>query len=576
MEKAWLREFNSIGLQLRPQAAKSVSAFLKEIDIEHSREKAQSTAERLAELTRAYFRSGAGNSSVIDKAVIESVIEQWRLSESSKGLQSDNDGMAIGAPVQDVVMEDAKRGIDAMGLSEDGIEIYHAMHDVLPFDYLIARKEWAASHLAPRLLAGAESKAEIYRARYGLLWQRLFLKQDFISAAHAEEAGHCGSLTFGKSRVVTPVESLAGNPGKKLTFGLLTKFVGEQNDGWQLEDLHKVVPTNINLQESDRLITAGSFVLAEGEMRDGKFHINRIEIPEAVSRQESNFLDQIPPGIFGGSLNEGQLKEYISCQPDGDNGMFVVLSDVHLDDFRVLQKLGDLFQGYEGSEPPAAYVFFGNFRSTPFSQTAESVQSYREGFERLQFLLMQLPKHHAVKTRFIFVPGPQDPGIKTLPRPPLADYLTAGLAKAVPNVHVASNPCRIRTYGKELVFFRHDVLRSLRRHEAVRLREPGEPSAPSQKHVREEMVRLLLDQAHLAPLPLEQANILWSFDHTLRLYPLPDAVVVASGTEGFDVTYKDCDFISAGSFRANSEFGFYAYYPFSRRAEPCGIPDRAG
>lgn len=576
MEKAWLQEFNCIGLQLRPQAAKCAAAFLKEIDMEQSREKAQSTAERLAELTRAYFRSGAaGNGCVIDKPVIEAVIDQWRLSESNDGMQVDADAKA-NPSTQDAVMEEAKRGIDAMGLSQDGIEIYNAMKDIQPFDYIIARKEWVPSTTVPQLLSGADSKAQIYRARYGLLWQRLFLKQEFVSAAQAAEVGQSNAMVVGKSRVVTPVESLAGNPGKKLTFGLLTKLPNDEQDEWQLEDLHKVVPTVFNLNESDRLITAGSFVLAEGMMKDGTFYINRIEVPEAISREDSNFLDQIPPGIFGGNLNHNQIREYISCQPTGDDGMYVVLSDVHLDDFRVLQKLGDLFQGYEAADPPAAYIFFGNFRSTPFTQTAESVQSYREGFERLQFLLMQLPKHHAVNTRFVFVPGPQDPGISTLPRPPLADYLTMGLAKAVPNVCVASNPCRLRHFGKEVVFFRHDVLRCLRRHEAVRLREPGEPNAPSTKHVREEMVRSLLDQAHLAPLPLEQANILWSFDHTLRLYPLPDAVVVAGGTEGFEMTYQDCDFISVGSFRASSEFGFYAYYPFSRRAEPCGIPDRAG
>lgn len=39
-----------------------------------------------------------------------------------------------------------------------------------------------------------------------------------------------------------------------------------------------------------------------------------------------------------------------------------------------------------------------------------------------------------------------------------------------------------------------------------------------------QLVQTILDQAHLAPLPLTVRPILWDFDHSLRLYPMPTTV----------------------------------------------------
>ena len=50
-------------------------------------------------------------------------------------------------------------------------------------------------------------------------------------------------------------------------------------------------------------------------------------------------------------------------------------------------------------------------------------------------------------TRFVFVPGPGDPGPgDVLPRPPLPAALTGALRAAVPSAEFASNPCRLRHY----------------------------------------------------------------------------------------------------------------------------------
>ena len=67
-------------------------------------------------------------------------------------------------------------------------------------------------------------------------------------------------------------------------------------------------------------------------------------------------------------------------------------------------------------------------------------------------------------SRFIFVPGPGDPGPgSALPRPPLPAYFTSDLRQLLPTAVFASNPCRIRLYTQEVVLFRSDLQNHMRR-----------------------------------------------------------------------------------------------------------------
>lgn len=548
MQRAWLREFNALGLQLRPQAATLVTAFLREC------EDPQRMAETLVEHTKAYLRSKQG--------VVEPIID----GETIKTVISCMLDAAKNAP-SNATQDFARQGIEGLGLG-DGVYIYDALVDVKPFDYCRQTKEWIPSSAQPKLFPDASVKAKIYADRYHLLLQRTLLEGKLVTEAEA-----ASGLLPGQ-RVLTPVESLMGNPGRKLTFGLLSRVHDDGTRRWVIEDLHHQYPLELQVADSDHLMTDGSFVLADGELIDGRFRAYDLDVPAAVPRQVTKDRDGLPQQAFGGSLSEEQMLVLERHEPSNADGMYVVLCEVHLDSSRVLEKLTDLFQGYEDSTPPAAYVFMGSFRSAAFVPTAEGVRAYREGFERLKFMMRGLANHVQAGTRFIFVPGPSDPGAQMLPRMPLTNYLTADLAKEIPGVVLATNPCRIRHFTRELVFFRHDVLRLLRRHEVVPLREPETGLAPSAQHVRTEMVRFLLDQAHLVPLPLEESNILWAFDHTLRLYPLPHAVFVGGVSQAFDCSYQECKFCSVGPFHRDASF--YAYYPVKDVLEQCEVPDPAG
>lgn len=544
MQRAWLREFNALGLQLRPQAAKLVTSYLQEVP------DPQRAVELLVEQTKSHLRNVNGVvGSVIDSDVILAVIQC--LQDASKGLVEEETAVSV------------------MDLG-DGLHVYNALTDVQPYDFDRATKTWNLSPQRPRLLPDCSAKSKIYADRFHILLQRMLLEGKLVMEAYVKANG----TVLPNQRILTPVESLVGNPGNKLTFGLLTRVQEQGVRRWTIEDLHKVFRVELDVNDSEHLITDGCFVLAEGQLDGDIFRVSRLDVPAAVPRDVSLARDQVPLGVFGGRLTDEQIKTLERQEAGNADGMYVILCEVFLDSHHVLEKLYDLFDGYELHGPPAAYVFMGSFCSTAFAPTAEGIAAYRESFDRLKYKMQQLERHILKGTRFIFVPGPNDPGPQTLPRTPLPHYLTADLAKTVPNAILASNPCRIRHFSKEMVFFRHDVLRLLRRHEVVPLREATTGASISAHEVRQEMVQLLFDQAHLVPLPLAQSNILWDFDHTLRLYPLPHAVFIGGVSQPFDNEYQGARFCSVGSFHSDSSF--YSFTPVRNQLDPCDVPDNGG
>ncbi|CAK9073984.1 DNA polymerase epsilon subunit B (DNA polymerase II subunit 2) (AtDPB2) (Protein CYCLOPS 2), partial [Durusdinium trenchii] len=182
---------------------------------------------------------------------------------------------------------------------------------------------------------------------------------------------------------------------------------------------------------SSHLVTDGSFVLCEGELLDGIFQVCALHALAAIPRKVSIEKDQLPVEVLTASMSAEQLK-ILEAQEESREGSYVILSEVHLDSVPVLEMLETLFQGYESHGPPTAYIFMGSFCSRSFVPTGQGVRAYREGFERLKFMMRNLEAHVMHGTRFVFIPGPRDPGPQTLPKAPLPDYLTANLAVDIP------------------------------------------------------------------------------------------------------------------------------------------------
>ncbi|KAG1673036.1 DNA polymerase epsilon subunit 2 [Nymphon striatum] len=214
----------------------------------------------------------------------------------------------------------------------------------------------------------------------------------------------------------------------------------------------------------------------------------------------------------------------------------------------VLEKLRQLFSGY-CVMPPQCFIFIGDFISDPHKASNKKV--VEECFTRLGNLLTDFPPL-LEQSKFVFVPGPNDLGLKgILPRPSIPDCVTKEFRKKVPNCDFTSNPARIQYCTQEIVIIREDLLSKVSRHS---------------------LVRTILSQVHLSPVPLHAQPIYWEFDHALRIYPLPDLIIYADKIDPYSILMSGTQVMNPGSF-SKSEFIFKVYLPSSRTIEESQIKD---
>jgi len=149
-----------------------------------------------------------------------------------------------------------------------------------------------------------------------------------------------------------------------------------------------------------------------------------------------------------------------------------------------------------------------------------------------------------------------------LPRRPLLSTFVTRLKSRVPKVHFATNPCRIKFFEQEIVIFRENLMAKMLRNLV------GVKPDVRNDDLKRFLVQTILDQSHLVPLTISIQPVLSDFDHTLRLYPLPTAVVLADAYDRYQMTYEGCHVFNPGSF-IGSTFTFSAYTPSRRESEEC-------
>jgi DNA polymerase epsilon subunit 2 len=205
------------------------------------------------------------------------------------------------------------------------------------------------------------------------------------------------------------------------------------------------------------MITEGCFVLCFGSIQGNKvFHVETMELPPIMTKQ----------------MNDPMKEE----EEEEEEGI-VFLSDVHLNNPIILNKLAKLFDGYK-DDPPLMFVFMGEFINVKFDISMKS--SYISNWMALASLIRQYPSIHK-NTKFLFIPGPKDPGFNSvLPMLPISNYFIKNFIEKVPKAEFASNPCKIQFKSKEFIIFRSDMLYKMRKNCIV---DPNE-SMNSKEHVR--------------------------------------------------------------------------------------------
>ena len=430
------------------------------------------------------------------------------------------------------------------------------MFDLPQFEYCNERKKFVRKTCdSSPLFGSARDKIELFRNRYTLIRQRTVRHSLFTPAA-------AGSTTKEKKFQLQPVEFLLGSSsklGEIIVLGMLTQL---KEGKWFLEDDTGAVQLDLSRANFHKgLFTESSFVLAEGWYEDEIFHANGFGFPPPEPAKTTRaFFGNI--NFFGGSsLTCGKASDkLLQYEQEHDDAMFVFLSDVWLDDVRVMDKLRTLFTGY-AEMPPTCFVLVGSFLSKSYGSKQAKV--YQDCFKTLADLIGEF-KPLLRQSRFVFVPSAHDIGpAHILPRPPIPDVITDYIREKIPLCTFACNPCRIQYCTQELVIFREDLVMKMCRN-CVRFPEDGD--------VPTHFAKTLVAQSHLSPLPLHVEPVYWSRDNAMWLYPLPDLLVCADKYDPYSVTQVDCNVINPGSF-PRSDWAFKVYMPATRQVEYSRIDD---
>ncbi|XP_021892680.1 DNA polymerase epsilon subunit B isoform X2 [Carica papaya] len=365
----------------------------------------------------------------------------------------------------------------------------------------------------------ASSKAAVYKDRFLLLFQRVSRDEHFSRPAFDTELSHFGSCE------ISPIQSLVIHKGRRWVMGLISQL---EDGHFYLEDLTASVEVDLSKAKiTTGLFTENTIVVAEGEMQsDGIFQVITCGFPPLEDRDKSLKSHAGLDFFGGGALTKEETLRLADLERRAVNDMFVIISDIWLDNDEVMGKLATILDGFENVEVvPSLFVFMGNFCSHPCNLAFNSYSSLRLQFGKLGKMIEAHPriKEHS---RFLLIPGPDDAGPSTvIPRCALPKYLTEELSNTVPNAIFSSNPCRVKFYTQEIVFFRQDLLYRMRRSCLIT------PSTEETEDPFEHLVATLTHQSHLCPLPLMVQPIIWNYDHSLHLYPTPNTIVLGDKSE---------------------------------------------
>lgn len=464
---------------------------------------------------------------------------------------------AVDESIMQEVLQKLREQNTGHGVAESDVFQVIDVFDVPSLYFHVDRKQFIPKSGRPVLNGSGDSKASVFRDRYMMLQQRTLRNQLFSKAIQGVENEI-------DRFVITPVEALLGKqssedtdqPAESLVImGMLTQL---QEGKFYLEDLDGCVQLNLsNVTCCSGLFTENCIVIAEGTYSDGVFRANTLGFPPPEPRQRS--LEAfMGVNFFGGTLPM-QQQQMMSIEIENEGAMFVILSDVWLDKPVVMDKLRVLFEGYSQMDPtPIAFVFMGNFHSEPYGTSHFKV--LKDSFDALADLIAEftLPQ-----SSFIFVPGPQDPGAgNILPRPAIPDFFTEKMRRRVPQAQFVSNPARVRYCTQEIVLFREDIVNKMRRNCIL---PPSDEDGDTD--ISAHLVKTLVDQSHLCPLPLHVRPVYWEHDQALYLYPLPDVLVLADRFDGYNLTYEGCTAFNPGSFFL-TDFSFMVYWPSKARIDP--------
>ncbi|KAJ3414875.1 DNA polymerase epsilon subunit 2 [Chytridiales sp. JEL 0842] len=425
--------------------------------------------------------------------------------------------------------------------------------------YITEKKSFTRNTEANHVFATASAKAAVCRDRFDLIRQRI-LRNDMFRPSPLAGVGKSEHLS------IISIKALKGQPaGQYLIFGMLTQM---QEGKYHLEDPGGYVelqfPPGKKAAITAGFFTCGCFVLVEGYYTQTKdFHVVMMGMPPSEPRHKTLAAIGSNLNFFGNPPETDDADVLEEIEKSASDVSFAIMSDVWLDDPKVLAKLRMVFQGFsEMSPPPSLFIMIGNFTSKPFVYSSTGFDELKSHFNTLNDLITQFPQ--IAKSQFVFVPGPTDPWAgNTVPRPPIPKSFTGKLQTIFKNAIFTTNPSRIKYCTQEIVIYREDLLNKMRRNCILPADEEQEPD------VKQHLVKTIIDQVHLTPLPFNVKPVLWDHDHALRIYPLPHLLILADKYDNYSVDYEGCRTVNPGSFGNQSTF--VTYQPSDGSVDLCSV-----
>ncbi|KAL3512460.1 hypothetical protein ACH5RR_025177 [Cinchona calisaya] len=482
-----------------------------------------------------------------DDAVDLLLDELHHLSLKSSILDKEAVGKVVNLLLEAEAAVEENPNSSTIGIGGSALRIINAF-DIPKFRFDPVKKIFYEHTGRIPLHADASAKAALYRDRFLLLFQRLSRDPHFSRPTFSSDISEYGSCE------ISPIQSLVGRMGRRWIMGLISQL---EDGHFYLEDLTAAVEYKI----TTGFFSENTIVLAEGEMLlNGVFQVKTCGFPPLEDREKSVSYFTGVDFFGGGTLTKEETLRLAELEIRAVNDMFVILSDIWLDNEEIMGNLETVLDGYENVDVvPSLFVFMGNFCSRPCNLSFNSFSSLRLQFGKLGQMIAT-HKRLVEHSRFLFIPGPDDVGPSTvLPRCPLPKYITEELHKHIPNAIFSSNPCRIKFYTQEIVFFRQDLLYRMRRSCLM------PPSTEETSDPFEHLVATITHQSHLCPLPLSAQPIIWNYDHSLHLYPTPHTIVLGDRSEQKAFKYTGITCFNPGSF--SNDNTFIAYRPCTREVE---------
>ncbi|VDK39966.1 unnamed protein product [Taenia asiatica] len=442
-------------------------------------------------------------------------------------------------------------------------------------------------------------------------------------------------FTDEKGFKLRPVEFLLSSGGKRASGDDVEEGEGEERDGeaaemvivlgvlvqlknaqWYLEDPTNLVKLDLsNSRFHQGIFSEGAIVLAEGYYDDNAevFRATGIGLPPVERAAETRKYFSVTNPFGGESLDapaapvDQRMSRLLDASPDS---MLVLLGETRLDVAGCLEHLETIFTGY-ADFPPCAFLLCGDFISADYSPyIGEKRGLLKHLFKRLTDIFLRVYGDAETRgfrqPRLVLVPGPHDPcvgpqGIYPRPQLPLDLFgMEERGTSSTKWLWLATNPCRLRLFTREVVVFRYDYGRHLVRYcihlptvsstspadvaveaatcdldaevmnnclsafdyhslsisplhtqQQLEDREDGATTTTTGEDVPaavlgRSLARCLSSQGHLTPLPLHVSPVYWAYDQSLCLNPLPDLVVAVEPDAIADLNVASASIVSGG------------------------------